>query len=220
MSGNDVEAVASDTYPHPAHGWTCFHCGETFHASGLAEAHFGHHVDGEPACRLNRKERGLAFQLREAEQQLERYRMEDSNTDRAMHAMRADHAVALIREEEKGYAKALADIRAQGWQSPEDAQAAIAALNVPALEAEVASERTLKEGYYDEAAKGWQKVRALEARIKELEADAVQWQQSRDWFALKCIALRDKLKQFNVEDDEIMEVTRRAASALGDQHER
>lgn len=60
----------------------------------------------------------------------------------------------------------------------------------------------------------------LEARIKELESDAVQWQQSRDWFALKCIALRDKLKQFNVEDDEIMEVTRRAASALGDQHER
>jgi hypothetical protein len=30
-----------DCYPHPAHGWTCFHCGETFHAQGKARLHFG-----------------------------------------------------------------------------------------------------------------------------------------------------------------------------------
>ncbi|MEE8059407.1 MAG: hypothetical protein V3T17_16460 [Pseudomonadales bacterium] len=29
------------TYKFPAHGWTCFHCGETFTAVGAARDHFG-----------------------------------------------------------------------------------------------------------------------------------------------------------------------------------
>jgi hypothetical protein len=47
--------------------------------------------------------------LRRAEAELARYRAEDSDTDRAMHGMRADHARALIRAEELGYERGLRD---------------------------------------------------------------------------------------------------------------
>jgi len=40
------------------------------------------------------------------------YRAEDTELCRAMYSMAADHAEALIREEEKGYARGLADAKA------------------------------------------------------------------------------------------------------------
>jgi hypothetical protein len=49
--------------------------------------------------------------FRRAEAELERYRCDDSDADRAMAAMRSDHSQALIREEEKGYARGVADAR-------------------------------------------------------------------------------------------------------------
>jgi hypothetical protein len=39
-----------DTYPMPEHGWTCFHCGQTFHNPGSAEEHFGEHPRSVAAC--------------------------------------------------------------------------------------------------------------------------------------------------------------------------
>lgn len=30
-----------ETYPAPAHGWTCFHCGATLRTKGAATLHFG-----------------------------------------------------------------------------------------------------------------------------------------------------------------------------------
>ena len=45
-----------DTYPTPAHGWTCFHCGEhfepTFAGQQAARFHFGFTIDAEPGCQL------------------------------------------------------------------------------------------------------------------------------------------------------------------------
>lgn len=38
MSG---ELPNKETYPQPKHGWTCFHCGETFKKYGTARDHFG-----------------------------------------------------------------------------------------------------------------------------------------------------------------------------------
>ena len=32
---------AALTYTAPPHGWTCFHCGETFRTPGAARLHFG-----------------------------------------------------------------------------------------------------------------------------------------------------------------------------------
>jgi hypothetical protein len=92
--------------------WTCFHCGETFPVVGLAADHFGADETAQPACRIKAgHERNLVAALRDAEAQLARYRAEDSDTDRAMAAMGADHDRALRRAEEKGYERGLRDAR-------------------------------------------------------------------------------------------------------------
>lgn len=103
---------APETYQSPQHGWTCFHCGETFMVPGLAEEHFGRYPDETPACRIKAgHERNLVFALREAERELGRYRVEDSDKDREFHRMRDEHGRALRREEEKGYVRGLHDQR-------------------------------------------------------------------------------------------------------------
>jgi len=70
-----MSAEARDTYTPPAHGWTCFHCGETFHVEVQARGHFGSDVDGEPMCvmranafaRFPRTEWPLMYRMRELE---------------------------------------------------------------------------------------------------------------------------------------------------------
>jgi hypothetical protein len=42
--------VEADTYLMPAHGWTCFHCGETFRTPGGARLHFGPAPTRPPVC--------------------------------------------------------------------------------------------------------------------------------------------------------------------------
>ena len=102
--------TTKDTYPMPKHGWTCFFCGETFTTPGGARHHFGSEPIADTACQIKvGEERGLVTALRRAEADLARYRVEDSDTDRAMYAMRADHAQALIRAEEEGYARGVAE---------------------------------------------------------------------------------------------------------------
>ena len=57
-----------DTYPAPANGWTCFHCGETFRTPGSARDHFGCTPASDLACRIKAgDERGLLMALRKAE---------------------------------------------------------------------------------------------------------------------------------------------------------
>lgn len=56
--------------PKPEHGWTCFHCGETFTTVGSAEDHFGPTPRSEPGCIIKVKlgeERGLQMELRKVE---------------------------------------------------------------------------------------------------------------------------------------------------------
>ena len=56
------------TYKQPKHGWTCFHCGETFKKFGAAKDHFGESVDGSAGCQIKAgEERGLLMALRKAE---------------------------------------------------------------------------------------------------------------------------------------------------------
>jgi hypothetical protein len=83
--------------------WRCFHCDETFSDPEDARLHFGDNCLSDAACRIG------AASVRELERQLARYRAEDSDADRAMYRMQADHAVALRREEEKGYRRGLID---------------------------------------------------------------------------------------------------------------
>jgi len=115
-----------DTYPTPAHGWVCFHCGEafpgTFAGARAAGEHFGAHPEALPGCRQRMRagERSLLRRIRWLERELcelrARVSAEDTDKDRELYAMRADHAQALIREEEKGYARGVAEARAEREQ--------------------------------------------------------------------------------------------------------
>jgi hypothetical protein len=63
-------------YPVPAHGWTCFHCGETFMHERAARDHFGATPDREPGCvlRLTSEDRSLIRRLRAYEAEVEHLR--------------------------------------------------------------------------------------------------------------------------------------------------
>lgn len=111
-AGEGRRVTPADTYPVPEHGWTCFHCCESFTTPGDARDHFGGEPGGLTGCEIKAgEERGLLMALRKAEDELARYRAEDSDKDREFHGMRADHARALIRAEQEGYDKGLRDGR-------------------------------------------------------------------------------------------------------------
>lgn len=102
----------ADTYPTPAHGWTCFHCGENFPGTFVghrdAQRHFGGSIHARAAC-LTKQEKGILIALRDAEALLVRYREEDTDLHRAIARLQSEHSTALIREEEKGYNRGLRD---------------------------------------------------------------------------------------------------------------
>lgn len=112
----------AEFYPTPADGWTCFHCGDHFPGNlagqKAAQQHFGESVDAIPGCRLRMRkgEHSLLRRIRWLERRLRSYQAEDSEMDRAMHAMVADHAQAIISEEEKGYARGVRDARKEPEQ--------------------------------------------------------------------------------------------------------
>jgi hypothetical protein len=57
-----------DYYTKPEHGWTCFHCGQTFTKFGSARDHFGPTPASKPACLIKAgDELGLVMELRKAE---------------------------------------------------------------------------------------------------------------------------------------------------------
>jgi hypothetical protein len=94
--------------------WRCFHCDATFtKAQGRwAREHFGADQGELPVCQMRLPgEFFLLNALRRAQDELARYRAEDSDLMRAIYAMQADHAAALRAEEERGYAKGLTDGR-------------------------------------------------------------------------------------------------------------
>lgn len=99
----------------PVH-WRCFHCGEEFtlEQRRWAAQHFGSTPDASPACLMRLPgEYHLLEYVRRAEQELAAYRAEDTDLHRAVHAMAAEHAVALRAAEEAGYARGLRDARTE-----------------------------------------------------------------------------------------------------------
>jgi hypothetical protein len=59
-----------DSEGNPVHGWTCFHCTETFKTIGEARDHFGYDSDEKPACLIKAgQERGLVMALRQAQKE-------------------------------------------------------------------------------------------------------------------------------------------------------
>lgn len=106
----------SACYDQPEHGWTCFHCGETFTTPGAARDHFGFDPASEPACRIKLgAERGLVMALRKAEAEVadaySKLHDESGGAVGAMRAMATRHAAQLREIEEAGYERGLADGR-------------------------------------------------------------------------------------------------------------
>jgi hypothetical protein len=104
-------------YAMPAHGWTCFHCGETFTTPGGARDHFGFDPSADPGCRIKLgAERGLLHVLRKAEDEISRLQFalytEGAEGVQAMRAQAARHAAQLMAAEELGYSRGLRDGRA------------------------------------------------------------------------------------------------------------
>lgn len=85
--------------------WRCFHCDESFNDESSAALHFGTRISHDPACTID------VAKYREMEKRMESYNEEDAEIHRTMYAMQGRHREALIREEEKGYARGLADAK-------------------------------------------------------------------------------------------------------------
>jgi hypothetical protein len=97
--------------------WRCFHCGATFTKTQVrwAREHFGRDEGEQTVCLIRSAgESALLTALRNAQDELARYRTEDSDLMRAMWSMGADHAVALRREEERGYENGICDAQKIG----------------------------------------------------------------------------------------------------------
>ncbi len=111
--------MEEDTYEKPPHGWTCFHCGETFMTVGSAKNHFGETPASQPGCLVRvglGGERGLLLRLREVEDELtelyQRRAAEDTELHREIHRIQGRHANAIIDAEIVGYERGLRDGRA------------------------------------------------------------------------------------------------------------
>lgn len=110
-------AEGPDAYEKPPHGWTCFHCGETFTTPGAARDHFGFDPSDDPGCRIKAgAERGLLMALRKAEKELaEAWRaIHDESTEaaKAYYAQQTRHRAQLMAAEEAGYERGLYDAAA------------------------------------------------------------------------------------------------------------
>lgn len=91
--------------------WRCFHCDEVFTSRRCAASHFG--ADGDvPACKIKAHETYLVNYIRDLEQQLARYRVDDSDVMRSIMALEADHRQELQHAEEQGYARGVRDQQA------------------------------------------------------------------------------------------------------------
>jgi len=102
--------------------WRCFYCDATFTKAQerWAREHFGEDMSDLPVCQMRLPgEQHLLTALRKAQRELRRFHAEDTDLMRAIYAMQADHAAALRLEEERGYARGLADGRAHPNTTPQ-----------------------------------------------------------------------------------------------------
>lgn len=108
--------MMSATYEKPEHGWTCFHCGETFTTYGAARDHFGFEPSDDVACRIKAgAERGLVMALRKAEKELAdawtAIHNESTEASRAYYAQTSRHHDQITTIEEYAYERGLEDGR-------------------------------------------------------------------------------------------------------------
>lgn len=98
--------------------WRCFFCDAVFTRRADAAEHFGATELATPACQIKGHEHGLVGIIRKQEEELVRFRAEDSDMIRVLETLKSEHAEALRREEEKGYARGVDDMKRHGIRVP------------------------------------------------------------------------------------------------------
>ena len=89
--------------------WRCFHCDQVFTSRRWAAEHFG--ADGDmPICKIKAHEGHLVTYIRRLEDDLSRYRTDDSDVMRSIMTLEVEQRQALIRAEEEGYARGVRDM--------------------------------------------------------------------------------------------------------------
>lgn len=83
--------------------WRCFHCDEVFTDRAQAAIHFGTHERHHPGCQID------VAEYRRMAQVCESYGEEDAEIHRLMRRQEFEHAAAVRRAEEAGYARGLHD---------------------------------------------------------------------------------------------------------------
>ena len=94
----------------PRKQWRCYHCDAVYTDPFEAGIHFGADVAGTCACVLPH-EQHLVEHIRDLEKRLDSYRTESDRVMRSIMTLEDENRRALIREEEKGYARGLRDGR-------------------------------------------------------------------------------------------------------------
>ena len=98
--------------------WRCFFCDDVFRSPKAASLHFGTFGSCEPdvtACKLMSDQARVLEYIRELEDEVRRYQDENHPTIQAMYAVRAEMRQAVIKAEQAGYDKGVADMKAQGF---------------------------------------------------------------------------------------------------------
>jgi len=90
--------------------WRCFHCDEVFKNRCCAAKHFGYSEHNAPACKIAAHEGHLVNYIRKLEDDIARYREQDSDAMRSLMTLEVYHRQALIRAEEEGYNKGVRDM--------------------------------------------------------------------------------------------------------------
>lgn len=92
-----------------ARAWRCFHCDSVIANPNLAAEHFGADPTAAPACKIAAHERHLVTYIRRLEDDLARYRADDSDVMRSIQVLEASIDPRLQAAEEAGYTKGLKD---------------------------------------------------------------------------------------------------------------
>lgn len=98
--------------------WRCFFCDAVFTRRIDAAEHFGASEMATPACQIKGHEHGLVGVIRKQEEELQRYRAEDSDLIRVVETLKSEHAAELRTAEETGFARGVEDMKRHGIRVP------------------------------------------------------------------------------------------------------
>lgn len=95
--------------------WRCFFCDQVFTRRQDAAEHFGAEQEDSLACQITAHEGHLVHYIRDLEARLRRHDDESTDVMRSIMTLEADTARKVRQAEEKGFARGVEDMKAQGY---------------------------------------------------------------------------------------------------------